>query len=332
VVAHAAVSGAQARAATATVVVDTAPPAPTAVAVTPAVFSPNGDGYGDRARLRFTLPEAATARVRVVDGDGVVLGVVSAWRTGPAGERSVFWDGRIAPSGTTVDAPEGKALLAVDAKDAAGNRATRIATAYVDRTLGFLRVRPGTVSPNGDGVQDQGTIGFRLTRRATVELTVEWGEEVVRAVTSATYAAGAHSVVWDGLLTDGSRAPSGLYRVRASAASELGDVGATRWVRVDRYRPRLEAPVGVTAVYGKRAKVVFVARDPYSADVRVTATVRSRTGTKLATIDCGWVRAGVSTPVYWKPPARRTYTLRLTAVDRGGNPQYAATVTKITVR
>ena len=130
----------------------------------------------------------------------------------------------------------------------------------------------------------------------------------------------------------GAAPPSGLYRVRASATSELGDVGATRWVKVDRYRPRLEAPAGVTVAYGKRAKVVFVARDPYSAEVRVTATVRSRAGKRLATIDCGWVRVGVSTPVSWKPPARRTYTLSLTAVDRGGNPQYATTVTKITVR
>jgi len=332
VVAHAEVAGAQARAATATVDVDTVPPAPAVVAVTPAVFSPNGDGYGDRARLRFTLSEPSAARVRVVDGEGVVLGVVSAWRTGPAGERSVFWDGRIAPAAATMDAPEGKVLLAIEAKDAAGNRATRTASAYIDRTLGYLRTRPETVSPNGDGVQDQTSVGFRLTRRATVALSVESGEEVVRDLGRATYAAGALTVIWDGLLTDGSRAPSGVYRVRAAATSELGDVGATRWVKVDRYRPRLEAPAGLTVAYGKRAKVVFVARDPYSVEVRVTATVRSRTGRRLAVIDRGWVSAGVPASVFWKPPARRTYTVRLTAVDRGGNSQYAATVTKVIVR
>ena len=57
-----------------------------------------------------------------------------------------------------------------------------------------------------------------------------------------------------------------------------------------------------------------------------------RQGKTLAAIDCGWVSVGTRTSVLWKPPARRTYTLTLTAVDRGGNRQYAATVTKIAVQ
>jgi hypothetical protein len=231
-----------------------------------------------------------------------------------------------------VYAPEGDALLRVETKDAAGNRATRTATAVVDRTLGFLRVRPETISPNGDGVQDEANVGFKLTRRATVTLAVLGGDAVVRALGQATYAAGAQTVVWDGLLADGSRAPSGAYRLTAKATSDLVVVGATRWVKVDRYQPRLDAPAGVSVTLGKRARVAFGVRDLYSADVRVTATVRARSGRRLAVIDCGWVPAGTRTAVLWRPPARHTYTLRLTAVDRGGNPQYAATVTKITVR
>jgi hypothetical protein len=112
----------------------------------------------------------------------------------------------------------------------------------------------------------------------------------------------------------------------------LGTVAATRLVVVDRYRPRLTAPGRVTPALGSRARIIFSVADPYSPKVRVTATVRNRAGTTLAVIDCGWVTAGKRTPVLWKPPARRTYTLTLTAVDRGGNRQYAATVTTIAVR
>jgi hypothetical protein len=60
--------------------------------------------------------------------------------------------------------------------------------------------------------------------------------------------------------------------------------------------------------------------------------VRNRAGTTLAVIDCGWVTTGRRTAVLWRPPARRTYSLTLTAVDRGGNRQDAATVTKIAVQ
>jgi flagellar hook assembly protein FlgD len=332
VVGRASVSGADARPATTTVRVDTVAPEATAVAVTPAVFSPNGDGYADRCRLRFTTAESCSARVFVVDAAGAVLRGVTGWRYADAGERSVAWDGRISSSASLSPAPEGAARLRLELKDPAGNQTAAMAAARIDRTLGFLTATPRTFSPNGDGVKDSTTLGYTLTRRATVALDITRAGETVRDLGQASLAAGTHAHVWDGLLTDGTRAVSGTYRLRVAATSTLGAVGASRTIVVDRYRPRLTAPTGVSVTLGGRARVAFGVQDPYSAKVHVTATVRDRSGRTLAVIDCGWVSVGTRTAVRWKPPARRTYVLTLTAVDRAGNRQFAATNTKITAR
>ena len=332
VVARARAGGAEARAAAATVVVDTVPPTATEIGVVPGVFSPNSDDYADRCKVRFATPETCASRVVVVDAAGAVLGTVAGWTTAPAGERSASWDGRLSASGTPADATEGAARLRVETKDAAGNAAARTATARIDRTLGFLRPRPQTISPNGDRVQDRASIGFKLTRPATVVLAVTRDGATVRALGRAAYAAGSQAVVWDGLLDDGSRAANGAYRLKATATSSLGSVDAGRWITVDRYRPRLSAPAGVTVQLGRRARIVFAVSDPFSADVRVTATVRDLSGKTIAVIDGGWVPSGAPAEVLWKPPTRRTYTVTLTAVDRGGNPEYAASRTRITVK
>ena len=64
----------------------------------------------------------------------------------------------------------------------------------------------------------------------------------------------------------------------------------------------------------------------------VTATV---SGAKLAAkvrVACGWVKQGVAHTLSWKAPARGSYTITWTCVDRGGNRQYAAVTTALTVR
>ncbi len=332
IVGRAEVAGAAARPASTVVRVDTVPPKATEVRVAPAVFSPNGDGYAERCKLRFTTSEACSARAFVVDAQGTALRTVAGWQVAATGARSLAWDGLVSSVDGLVGAPEGPAYLRLELKDAAGNRWAAVATAHVDRTLGFLTVTPATFSPNGDGTKDAAKLGFTLTRRAAVTVDVLRDGEVVRALGRATYASGKAVSIWDGMLADASRARSGTYRLRAVAESAIGTVGASKAVVVDRYRPRLTAPERVTARLGQRARVIFTVKDPYSPKVRVTAKVRDRNGKGLAVIDCGWVPQGERTSVRWKPPARRTYWLELTALDRGGNPQATARVTKIVVR
>ena len=79
----------QARAATATLRLDTVPPRVESVAIAPDPFSPNGDGQYDVATLAFVPGESGTARVSVVAADGAALRRVTGWkavtRVGPEG-------------------------------------------------------------------------------------------------------------------------------------------------------------------------------------------------------------------------------------------------------
>ncbi len=321
-----------ARPATATVRVDTLAPALASLTVTPAVFSPNGDGYADRCQVRFTPSESCAARVLVVDETETVLRTIRGWAEVGTQEQGVAWDGMVAGSGGLVPAAEGQAILRLELRDAAGNQSARRVTVGIDRTMAFVSAAPPVFSPNGDGVKDTTALGLTLSRRAAVTVEVLRAGTLVRDLPAGTLVAGAHTVVWDGLLGDGSRAPSGAYRIRATAVSALGEIRAARWVTVDRYRPRFSAPSRVTVTLGKSARVAFTVTDPYSATVRVTATVRRGDGAVVATIDRGWVATGAATTVSWKPPARRTYTLTLTGVDRAGNRQQSAATTVIAVR
>ena len=332
VVAKASTAAGQARAATATVRVDTVAPAASGVSTKPSVFSPNGDGFADKAHVLFTTSEDCYARVLVVDGSGAVLRVVADWRYAAAGAWDVAWDGKINGTSGSMPAPEGSALFRIELKDLGGNPGRASASTTVDRTLSSAVASPKVFSPNGDSIKDASSLGFKLTRKADVQVVLRSGDQVVRTFKLGSLAAGAQAVLWDGSRGDASAAPNGLYRWTVTAVSPIGEVSAANWVTVDLYRPRLTASTGLTVKLGERAKVRFTARDPYSSTVHVTATVRNARGKVVATIDRGWVTQGVATSVAWKPPARRTYTVRLTAVDRAGNPQYAATKTTVTVK
>ena len=303
VTARAATGDGAARPATATVRVDTVAPTAASLAAMPEVFSPNGDGYADRCRLTFTPSEACAARVLVVNEAGETLRRLWGWSAVTAAARSVSWDGTVTGNSGLVPAADGPALLCLEVKDAAGNKATRRVAVRVDRTFAFAGVVPPAFSPNGDGVKDTAALRLSLTRRAAVTLEVLRAGTPVRRLDAGTLAAGEQSVVWDGLMADGSRASSGVYRVRAMAVSTLGEVTAARWVSVDTYRPRLSAPSRVAVALGRRARVPFTVTDPYSTTVRVTATVRDRAGLVVARIDCGRITVGTTATVSWKPPA-----------------------------
>jgi len=243
----------------------------------------------------------------------------------------VTWDGRILRGGALVDAPEGRNVLEITMRDLAGNDASVRRGVVVDRTLGFPTVSPSTISPNGDGARDSATVGFTLTRQANVTLAVLHGATVVRTVTAGTLAAGDRSLIWDGKLTGGEDAPNGDYQLRVTADGSIGVTSVSVGVKVDRYAPRLTVPGTASVALGQTAGITYSVRDPYSAKVKVTASIADANGVAAGTVACGWVPQGKSARCAWKPPARGSYTLTFTAVDRGGNAQSATEVTTLTV-
>jgi hypothetical protein len=165
-------------------------------------------------------------------------------------------------------------------------------------------------------------------------VTVEVSEDgaVLRSFEPGEFAAGARSVVWDGLLADGTSATSGSYRFAVRATGALGTTSVSGPLTVDRYTPRLTAPATASVRLGRTAKISYTARDPYSPTVKVWVTATNPQGATVATLALGWVRQGTTQVCAWKPPSRKVYTLAFRALDRGGNRQNAVVRTVLTVR
>ena len=322
-----------ARAAVATVRLDTVAPGVQSAAVLPDPFSPNGDGAADAATISYVPAEVCSARVWVLDGGGAVVRRLTGWRSAGVSAHAVKWDGRVTnSSGSLVPGAEARYNAELTLKDLAGNTASVRRGVSIDRTLGFAKATPSIFSPNGDGTRDTIALGFQLTRSASVSVQVSKAGTALRTLRAGRLGRGAHSVVWDGKLADGSSATSGSYRFLVTATGALGTTSVSGPFTVDRYTPRLSAPATASVTLGRTARIVYTARDPYSPTVKVTATVADPSGATVATLDLGWVSQGKSHECAWKPPAKKVYTLAFRATDRGGNHQNAVVRTSLTVR
>ena len=313
-----------------TVRIDTTPPQLQSATVDPNPFSPNGDGHGDKTFLRFQPGERGRARVSVIGVGNQVLRRVTGWRAVSARSQAIAWDGRINVDGKLAAAPEGRATLEVAMRDLAGNEASVRRGVVVDRTLGFLSLKPRTCSPNGDGTRDTVDIGFKLTRRADISVTILKAGQVVRTLRPGATAAGTRTVTWDGRV-GGDYAANGAYVARVTAVSTMGTVAVGETFTVDRYAPRLTVPATASVAFGKSAKIAYSIIDPYSPTVLVRVTVSNSKAEVVASVSCGWVRRGKSLTFAWKPPAKGTYSVAFGAVDRGGNRQSAVRTTTLKV-
>jgi hypothetical protein len=106
---------------------DTTPPELSVESIAPRVFSPDGDGHADFARVRFRLSE----RARVILSAGGVDVVKSTPRA--RGEGKIEWFGR--------GAEVGPQSLEVVAYDLAGNRSTEVDALVRLRFIELIRVR-----------------------------------------------------------------------------------------------------------------------------------------------------------------------------------------------
>ena len=204
VVASATSARGKARSAKAAVTIDTAAPSLKGVTLAPHPFSPNGDGHCDRVYLHYTPGERASARVNVLDGASRVVRKLLPWTPVKAVAQSVVWDGKSDATGTPTPAAEGRHTFVLTVKDAAGNARTVKSEVVLDRTLGFPTVTPATFSPNGDGVLDTTSVAFKLTRAATVRVTVQQSGSAVATVFQGALAAGSRAAEWNGRLSAGA--------------------------------------------------------------------------------------------------------------------------------
>jgi flagellar hook assembly protein FlgD len=323
----------EARAAVAAIRVDTRAPQAKELKLSTSVFSPNGDLYADKVRLTYRGDESVSARLAVRDEAGTTVRVLHGWRAVGTARKTMAWDGRVKADGELVRGPEGRYAFELLLRDAAGNIGTLTTPVNLDLTLGFLKVKPASFSPTGDGVKDTATFSFKLTRRADVTVRVLDGQTMVRRFGMGSRGAGTQSVVWDGLDDHGAAAPSRAYRVEVAANGAEATARVVKPVTVDRTRPRISAPLTATVKLGSTLRLSYTVRDGYSATARVRVTVtRASSGAVVKTLDRGWVTTGKTHVVSWKPLARRGYVATFRAVDRAGNGQVETVATRISVR
>jgi flagellar hook assembly protein FlgD len=205
--------------------------------VSPTVLTPNGDAHGEQATLSFRLTRTATVRVQVVDAASSAVRTLLPSALRSAGRLTVTWNGK---TGGGAVVPDGRYRIEVSATSGA-EQVSRELPIVVDRTLGSLSAAPTVVSPNGDGREDGLTVGFALTRPATVRVQVRVGKKLVRTLLSGSLGAGGHSALWDGSNRSGGRQPDGSVRAVVRATTTLGTRSLAQRVVVDTTGPRVRA-------------------------------------------------------------------------------------------
>ena len=131
--------------------------------------------------------------------------------------------------GTAPDAPW-QGVAAGDATAQVASEALSIQVPLNLQPLDAVVVDPNPFTPNGDGINDQTTIGFSVfrlgtTRQATVTVYRLDGRRVWQhrqAVQS-----GAVAVVWPGVDQAGQRVPPGIYLAQVDLTVDAHDIGPT---------------------------------------------------------------------------------------------------------
>jgi flagellar hook assembly protein FlgD len=190
----------------------------------PSVVTPNGDGRGDEAKIEYRLSAVArvTATVQDVLGNTVATVFDGARK---AGTQKLTWD----PAAVN----DGRYRLFVVAT--AGSKQVQTSTRFwIDRTLAATTASAPAFSPNGDGRQDDTTIGFQLQSPAHVEVLLLRKSTFVATLLEQDLQAGPQRLKWDG-----GGLPDGKYVVSVTAADSLLEVTQRVLVQIDRAPPTL---------------------------------------------------------------------------------------------
>jgi N,N-dimethylformamidase beta subunit-like, C-terminal/FlgD Ig-like domain len=99
---------------------------------------------------------------------------------------------------------------------------------------------PKAFSPNGDGVRDQASVGFDLSRTAKVSFSIvdSEGAEMRRLVDDRRLAGDEkYRFLWNGRDDEGRRVPDGVYHLRVVRRDEGRVINSFKTIRVDTHRP-----------------------------------------------------------------------------------------------
>jgi hypothetical protein len=252
----------------------------------PKIYSPVVFGsLGGNVRFTARLSSSVPWKIAVEDSLGHVVG------SGSGTSRTVdwTWNASVVPRGSYT-----YTITATSNGSSARPVVGTLGQALPQLSVTQLRVDPGVVTPNGDGVGDIAQIAYVLG--ATAQLTVALGDAVgnpMATLYAGTITAGTHSFVWRDVTI-----PDGLYRITISAQGANGKtVSRTASFYVDRTLAQVKAvPAAISPNGDGRV-------DEASLSFRLAAAAAARVevwrgGKLLATLLRQTLAAGPATLVW----------------------------------
>jgi flagellar hook assembly protein FlgD len=201
---------------------------PEITSVSPAGFSPNGDGRSDSTRVSVSLPDPESITWTVKDAQGAIvqgprdLGALSA------GAHSFVWAGRDnvqqpVPDGrytvliTTTGTVHGVALT--------GQVSTSVTVDTVRPSLGVPTGQNALFYPVHDGYHDTFTSKVSTDSGGTLLLVITTtAGHSVRVLKTSHSKGGSFSSVWNGLASSGHLVSAGTYHFRWDAIDAAGNL------------------------------------------------------------------------------------------------------------
>lgn len=265
--------------------------------------------------FRVRLSEAATVRMRVLDGAG--RRVLARRMTRVAGEGRIVWRGSGADGRRVSD---GDYRIRLVPEDRAGNRGrasverVRVITAASHPVWATQALNPADGDRFGRWVRAK----TRLAVAARVRWTVTRGDRIVRRLVRSQRRPGPLAISWDGRDAKGRYVSGGPYTSELVVASQAGTVRFRSPVWVGPYRISIDAG---QARAGRMLRVTVRSTEPQARPPVIA--VRGRIGTtRLRTRSVGGRTFATTLRL---PGAARTrrLTVRVTGTDRGGQVERA---------
>lgn len=194
------------------------------------VLSPNGDGIAEVQTLSYKLVRPATVTATLIGPDRIPRQTETGVRN--PGTYRIGWSGRI-PGGRFE--PEGRWRWVVNALDDLGQHSKVERRFDLNRTLGYLRVRPTRVVVHRRGGK-QLRVGFRLAHPAVVTVTIRNARGGRVKTIRRRLRAGRRTIRWNGRYGNGVRAYTGMYSATVQAANTIGRTELERRFLVRRAR------------------------------------------------------------------------------------------------
>ena len=209
---------------------------PSITALSPSVFSPNGDNVKDATRLSFHLPDSETTVVRFVSSTGVVVRGPLYLGTLAAGSHSWLWNGKTnaghyVPSGTYTAKIETSKVV-----NGATVRGLVTKTVRVDTSAPLMSSVTGagaTFYPIVDGYHDTFIPAVTLNESSVLVLVIRNSRGTVRTISGAK-PSGRTSLSWNGRNSSNQIVPAGTYQWYFKATDALSNsrIGAAHTVTV----------------------------------------------------------------------------------------------------